>query len=127
MDADPDPSFEARLLDAAIEAERETGEREETVAQARTAIAFRLLRIGAGSAVVVLGIVMLPLPGPGWLVIAIGLGILARDVAWAERALERVRRRLPTDGDGKISRATIATMVVTTLAFTSASIWWYLR
>ncbi len=127
MDADPDPSFEARLLDAAIEAERETGEREETVAQARTAIAFRLLRIGAGSAVVVLGIVMLPLPGPGWLVIAIGLGILARDVAWAERALERVRRRLPTDSDGKISRATIATMVVTTLAFTSASIWWYLR
>lgn len=127
MDADPDPSFEARLLDAAIEAERETGEREETVAQARTAIAFRLLRIGAGSGVVVLGIVMLPLPGPGWLVIAIGLGILARDVAWAERALERVRRRLPTDSDGKISRATIATMVVTTLAFTSASIWWYLR
>ena len=70
---------------------------------------------------------MLVLPGPGWLMIALGLGILARDVAWAERALERVRRRLPTDGEGKLSRATIATMVVIALATTAGTLWWTTR
>ena len=127
MGAAPEPGFEDRILDAAIEAERVTGAREETLAEARVRVAVRLVRIGAGSALVCVGVVLLVLPGPGWLMIALGLGILARDVAWAERALERVRRRLPTDSDGKISRATIATMVVVALATTAATIWWTTR
>ncbi len=127
MQPAPEPSLESRIADAAIEAERATGEREETVSEARAHVALRLVRIGAGSALLGVGVVMLALPGPGWLTIALGLGILARDVAWAERALERVRRRLPTDGDGKISRATIATMVVVALATTAAAFWWTTR
>lgn len=127
MPPGPEPSLEARIADAAIEAERATGEREETVSKARARVAVRLIRVGAGSALLCVGIVMLVLPGPGWLMIALGLGILARDVAWAERALERVRKRLPTDGDGKISRATIATMAVVALATTAATFWWTTR
>lgn len=127
MGATPRPSFEDRMLEAAIEAESASGAREETLAHARARVAVRLLRIGAGSMLLCVGVAMLMLPGPGWLMIALGLGILARDVAWAERALERVRRRLPTDGNGRISRASIATMVVVTLATTAATIWWTTR
>ncbi len=121
------PSLEARITDAAIEAERATGEREETVSEARARVAVRLLRMGAGSALLGVGVIMLVLPGPGWLMIALGLGILARDVAWAERALERVRRRLPTDSEGKLSRATIATMILIALTTTAATLWWTTR
>jgi uncharacterized protein (TIGR02611 family) len=38
-----------------------------------------------------LGILLLPLPGPGWLVIFAGLGILGTEYAWARRLLARVR------------------------------------
>ena len=37
--------------------------------------------------VVIVGIIALPLPGPGWLIIAGGLTILSKDVAWADRLL----------------------------------------
>jgi hypothetical protein len=90
-------------------------------------IGVRLLRIGAGSALLGFGTVMLALPGPGWLTIALGLSLLAQDVAWAERALARVRRRLPTDGDGNLSRATIATMAAVAVATTTGSLWWVAR
>lgn len=47
----------------------------------------------AGSALLLAGGAMLLLPGPGLLVIAAGLGVLATEFGWAERSLERVRRR----------------------------------
>ena len=52
----------------------------------------RFVRIGFaafGFVVVLAGVAMLVLPGPGLLVIAVGLGILALEFAWAERLLER--------------------------------------
>ncbi|MFN8028443.1 MAG: PGPGW domain-containing protein [Acidimicrobiia bacterium] len=70
--------------------------------------------------------VLLVLPGPGWLVIAIGLTVLARDVAWAERVLARVRRRLPAGADGRLSRPVVATMVTAGLASTAVMLWWTL-
>jgi uncharacterized protein (TIGR02611 family) len=47
-----------------------------------------------GVAVIVVGIVLLPLPGPGWLIIFAGLGLLATEYPWAARLLTRVRDRL---------------------------------
>jgi uncharacterized protein (TIGR02611 family) len=44
----------------------------------------------AGFLVLLLGVVMLFTPGPGWAVIIFGLGLLALEFDWAERALERV-------------------------------------
>jgi uncharacterized protein (TIGR02611 family) len=44
----------------------------------------------AGFAVLLLGIVMLFTPGPGWALIIFGLGLLALEFTWAEKALERV-------------------------------------
>jgi Flp pilus assembly protein TadB len=39
-----------------------------------------------------IGIAMLLLPGPGLLVIAVGLGILGAEFVWARRLLRRVKR-----------------------------------
>jgi uncharacterized protein (TIGR02611 family) len=48
----------------------------------------------AGLAVIAVGIVLLPLPGPGWLVIFGGLGILGTEYEWARRLLSAVRRQV---------------------------------
>jgi hypothetical protein len=47
----------------------------------------RLARMSLAVVLLAAGAAMLVLPGPGWLVIAAGLAVLARDVAWAERWL----------------------------------------
>lgn len=41
-----------------------------------------------GFLIIVTGIVLLPLPGPGWLIIFAGIGIWATEFAWAGRLLE---------------------------------------
>jgi uncharacterized protein (TIGR02611 family) len=56
---------------------------------------MRLLwRIGVavlGGLVLLAGIVMIPYPGPGWLVVFAGLAILATEFAWARRVLTYAR------------------------------------
>lgn len=52
----------------------------------------RALRILGGFLLLALGIVLLVGPGPGWLVILLGLGLLAVDFVWARRLLDRVKR-----------------------------------
>jgi uncharacterized protein (TIGR02611 family) len=115
-----------RLREAAIEAEFETGRHEDTVEEARASIHIRLARMTVGSLVLFAGVLMLALPGPGWLAIAGGLAILSKDVGWAERALERVRRRLPADEDGSVSTPVIVLSVLLALGAASLSIWWYI-
>lgn len=44
-----------------------------------------------GLAVLVLGIFMIPYPGPGWLVVFAGLAILATEFVWAKRVLDYAR------------------------------------
>ena len=51
--------------------------------------ATRLVVFIAGVAVLLAGLAMLALPGPGVLVIILGLVILATEFAWAERVLDR--------------------------------------
>ncbi|MFJ8751052.1 TIGR02611 family protein [Streptomyces sp. NPDC102441] len=47
-----------------------------------------------GLAVVGAGIVMLPLPGPGWLVIFGGMAIWATEFVWAQLVLRWTRRKV---------------------------------
>ncbi len=53
---------------------------------------WRLAVAVAGLSVVLLGIVLLALPGPGLLVILAGLAILATEFHWARRALTALKR-----------------------------------
>jgi uncharacterized protein (TIGR02611 family) len=47
-----------------------------------------------GGLVVALGLVTIPLPGPGWLTVIAGLFILATEFTWAERLLEFTRKNV---------------------------------
>jgi hypothetical protein len=47
-----------------------------------------------GFTVLLIGIALIVLPGPAFVVIPIGLAILAAEFAWARRLLRRVRQRI---------------------------------
>jgi uncharacterized protein (TIGR02611 family) len=51
----------------------------------------RLLRIVLGFTLLVIGVAMLVLPGPGWLTMGFGLVILAAEFIWARRLLNRLK------------------------------------
>ena len=44
-----------------------------------------------GGIVLLLGIILIPYPGPGWLVVFAGLGILSTEFEWARRILKYAR------------------------------------
>ena len=52
---------------------------------------WRVLVTVIGVAIIAIGIVLLPLPGPGWLIIFGGLGLLATEYTWARRLLGWLR------------------------------------
>jgi uncharacterized protein (TIGR02611 family) len=53
----------------------------------------RILILVIGSTVIIFGVLLLLLPGPGILVIIVGLAILATEFAWAEALLVGARKR----------------------------------
>lgn len=52
----------------------------------------RAFRIVAGFTLLLAGVVMLVTPGPGWVAILLGLGLLAAEFVWARRLMERIKR-----------------------------------
>ncbi len=57
----------------------------------RMPVIRKLIYSVLGATVLLIGIAMLVLPGPGLLVILIGLAILAGEFAWARRVVRRGR------------------------------------
>ena len=113
-----------RLEQDAVEAELETGRREESVEEAKRHILVRVARIAAGVLVCLAGIAMLVLPGPGLVVLALGLALLAQDVPFARRLLDRVRARIPSDAEGNVSKPILFGGLAVTVVAIGASIWW---
>ena len=111
--------------EAALHAEYETGIRESTEKAAKAHVAVRIVRMTGGAIITLAGLAMMPLPGPGLPIVALGLAILARDVAWADRLLGYVTDRIPTNEGGGISRAALVTMIVSGLAGVLFSVWWF--
>lgn len=105
----PDPR-RAAWRRAALDAEVATGRHEPDDRAARASIVVRASRISAGAIVTLLGLSLLVLPGPGLVIVAAGLSILAIDVPFARRLLQRVRRRLPQDADGGTPKWLLVTM-----------------
>jgi len=46
-----------------------------------------------GGAVTLIGLVLIPYPGPGWLIVFAGLAVLATEFEFAARVLEKVRAK----------------------------------
>ena len=57
-------------------------------------LTWKILIAVLGLAIIVLGIVLLPLPGPGWLIIFVGLGLWGTEFEWAKRLLGFARRQV---------------------------------
>ncbi|MFE1250092.1 TIGR02611 family protein [Streptomyces sp. NPDC058766] len=89
-------SDEAGTEEVCGEQERGLGSRAPQFIRAR-----RLLHVSwqvgvfvIGLAVVVAGIIMLPLPGPGWVVIFGGMAIWATEFVWAQLVLRWTKRKV---------------------------------
>ncbi len=112
------------LHEAAVLAELTTDGHNESIEQAQAHIFVRLARMTLGFIVLAIGIVAIPLPGPGWLIVAGGLAILAKDVAWADRALRYVRAKVPgVPEDGRIPPSTIVVGLALAAAGVGLSLW----
>ncbi|BCJ35748.1 hypothetical protein Athai_32510 [Actinocatenispora thailandica] len=86
------------------------------------------LKIGAGAfggALVVLGLILVPLPGPGWLIVIAGLAVLAVEYAWARHLLRFTRRQLRRWTDWLLRRGWPIRLLVGTAGFVlvAAVIW----
>ncbi|MEU6074245.1 TIGR02611 family protein [Micromonospora sp. NPDC047074] len=57
-------------------------------------VTLKVLVAIAGALVVTIGIALIPLPGPGWLLVIAGLGIWAVEYHWARRLLGFTRRHV---------------------------------
>jgi uncharacterized protein (TIGR02611 family) len=60
----------------------------------RSHLIYRIIVGFVGVVVVVIGLILVPLPGQGWLVVILGLAILASEFEWAQRLLQIVRGTL---------------------------------
>ena len=120
-----DPVSSPRLLDtlrdAALTAEMQTGYREETLEEARTALIARTLKAVLGFVIIAIGIAALPLPGPGWLIIIFGLNLLP--FAWAERTVWLIRQKIPgVPADGRIPARTWLVMGLVVVAMSVGAV-----
>ena len=97
-----EPSPRRRFLDGVKERRERHRERSKIL---RAAVVL------AGFVVVLAGLAMLVLPGPGLLVIAIGLALLALEFVWAERVLERTVDQMSKATD-KVKRTNLAQRLI---------------
>jgi uncharacterized protein (TIGR02611 family) len=55
---------------------------------------YRIVVGVVGLLIVVLGLILVPFPGPGWLVVFLGLAVWASEFEWAQRLLHRAKHTL---------------------------------
>ena len=72
----------------------DTGWRQRLGARRSLDHAYRICVGIVGGLIVAVGLVTIPLPGPGWLTVIAGLFVLASEFTWAERLLEYTTRRV---------------------------------
>ncbi|MGW0736526.1 TIGR02611 family protein [Streptomyces sp. NPDC002851] len=77
-------------------ADAELGSKAPAFIQARRALhlSWQVGVFVVGLAVVIAGIIMLPLPGPGWVVIFCGMAIWATEFVWAQLVLRWTKRKV---------------------------------
>ncbi|MFL5996442.1 MAG: TIGR02611 family protein [Streptomyces sp.] len=79
-------------------------------------LSWQVLIFVIGLAVVVAGIIMLPLPGPGWVVIFGGMAIWATEFVWAQLVLRWTKRKVTEAAqralDPKVRRRNIILTVI---------------
>ncbi|MGB7362777.1 MAG: TIGR02611 family protein [Rhodococcus sp. (in: high G+C Gram-positive bacteria)] len=87
--------------------------------------AYRIAVAAVGTVVLVIGVIAIPYPGPGWLIVFTGLGILASEFTWAKTVLHWVRARYDTfmEWFGKQNMLIRGLGVLLTAAVVLATLW----
>ncbi len=80
-----------------------------------------------GGVITLLGVVALVAPGPGWLIVFTGLGILASEFAWAARLLRQAKNVANQAADAVKIKKRHRLMIVAALTFASLVllVFWY--
>lgn len=121
-DGDGDKDFK----DAAILAEYDTHPGDGDPEQAWKHAMLRIGRIILGFILIVAGIIMLVIPGPGLVAILAGFTVWSRDFEFANRMVRYIRRKAPgIDEEGSIPKRTIVITGVFLLAGAIGSVWWF--
>ncbi|MFJ5617394.1 TIGR02611 family protein [Micromonospora sp. NPDC093243] len=83
----------------------------------------------AGAIVVTVGVALIPLPGPGWLLVIAGLGIWAVEYHWARRLLTFTRRHVHNWTEWAKSRSLPVRLVLGSvgLVFVAVVVWLSLK
>jgi uncharacterized protein (TIGR02611 family) len=78
-----------------------------------------------GTAIIVTGLIMVPFPGPGWLVVFAGLAVLATEFAWASRLLQIAKEKVMAATDWLKRQNWVVRIVVgaLTLIVAAAIVW----
>jgi uncharacterized protein (TIGR02611 family) len=78
-----------------------------------------------GAATIALGLFLIPLPGPGWLIVFAGLAILAIEFHWARQLLEFARRQVQRWTDWMKRQSLVVRSLVASvgLAFVLMVVW----
>jgi len=78
----------------------------ETLSRVTLGAARNIIALAVGSTVLILGVAMIVLPGPGLVVIPLGLTILAAEFVWARRLLTRLREEVRSVAGSTIAAKT---------------------
>jgi uncharacterized protein (TIGR02611 family) len=90
-------------------------------------LVYRVVVGVVGAAIVLGGIVLIPLPGPGWLIVFAGLALLSTEFEWAGRLLDFARRQVLgwTDWVRRQSLLVRAAISLGGLALVAGAVWLY--
>lgn len=88
-------------------------------------LAYRIVVGVVGAAVLVIGLIAIPYPGPGWLILFAGLAILGTEFLWAQRVLQWVRDRYDSWMDWTRQQSPVVRLTAVTLtgAVVLATLW----
>lgn len=83
-----------------------------------------------GLAVIAGGVILLPLPGPGWLIIFGGMAIWGTEFVWAQKVLRWTRRKVTeaarAAADPRVRRRNLVIGSVAVAALAGLAIWYVL-
>ena len=91
---------------------------------------YRVAFTIAAFAITLGGLALIPLPGPGWAIVFVGLGMLALEFKWAERLMEKILDRIEaakqsaSDASPLQKALMTAALAVGIAAFAMAAILW---
>jgi uncharacterized protein (TIGR02611 family) len=92
-------------------------------------ICWRIVVTVLGVVTIAGGVVLLPLPGPGWLIIFAGLGLLSTEYEWARRLLRFVRAKVTEwtrwwGRQGRFVQVLVGLLGIALLAALVGGAWW---